>query len=110
MASKFVESMKQRWGVGPWGVVAVLLAFSLAGMSVLKLSALILGIVLPADSPFWLKASAYVLLIMPLYQVLLLAYGTLLGQFRFFWDKQKRLGRLFKRRLVPTRPAEPESS
>ena len=28
------------------------------------------------------------------YQVLLLAWGAVFGQFRFFWEKEKRLFRL----------------
>lgn len=35
--------------------------------------------------------------VMPAYQVLLLVYGALLGQFYFFWEKEKKL----LRRLYP---------
>lgn len=33
----------------------------------------------------------YILVITPIYQVLLLAYAALFGQFNYFWTKQKRL-------------------
>jgi hypothetical protein len=46
----------------------------------------------------------YLLVIFPLYQVLLLVYGALFGQFRFFWKKEKQLLLLF-RRLLGRRPA-----
>ena len=35
-----------------------------------------------------------------LYQLLLLAYGTLLGQFEFFWTKFKAVGRLLTGRIA----------
>jgi hypothetical protein len=35
----------------------------------------------------------YYILILPIYNVLLLVYGALLGQFQFFWDFEKRFFR-----------------
>ena len=96
----FVKRMKKRWGVGVWGVIAILAAFSLAGMTVVRLKAPVLGLLLPGDSPVWLKWLVYILVIVPLYQACLLAYGTLLGQFRFFWGKLKFMGRLLAGRMA----------
>ena len=90
----FVERMKKRWGVGVWGVIAILIAFSLAGMTVVRLKTPLLALLLPEDSPGWLRWTVYIIVIMPIYQVVLLAWGTLLGQFNFFWDKMKRIGQL----------------
>jgi hypothetical protein len=42
-------------------------------------------------TPFWLKTVTYILLIFPMYQILILVYGALLGQFSFFWEKEKKL-------------------
>ena len=94
------ERMKQRWGVGPWGVLAILIAFSLAGMTTLRLKAPVLGLFMPATAPGWLQWTIYLIIMLPIYQVLLLGYGTLLGQFDFFWSKFKAVGR-----LVSGRPA-----
>jgi hypothetical protein len=96
--------MKSRWGVGPLGVVAILLVFSLTGSSVVLLRRPIMGFLLPADAATWLQVVLYLLVIFPLYQVLLLVYGALFGQFRFFWKKEKQLLLLF-RRLLGRRPA-----
>jgi hypothetical protein len=38
-----------------------------------------------------LNTLLYLLLVLPLYQILLLAYGFIFGQFRFFWEKEKQL-------------------
>jgi hypothetical protein len=41
----------------------------------------------------------YLLLVLPLYQIILLMYGFIFGQFNFFWEKEKqifrRIGSLF---------------
>ena len=92
--------MKERWGVGFWGLVAILLAFSLAGMTTLQLKGPVMGFIMPATAPGWLQWAVYLVVMLPVYQVLLLAYGTLLGQFDFFWSKLKAVAR-----LVAGRPA-----
>ena len=45
---------------------------------------------LPPDAPRWLWWTLRILVIVPVYEALLLTYGTLLGQRRFFWPKLKR--------------------
>jgi hypothetical protein len=93
--------MKARWGVSIWGVVAILLAFSLAGSTVLKITGPIMDFVLPDDAPRWLWWTARILIIVPVYQVLLLMYGTVLGQFRFFWEKERKMAQWFARLVTP---------
>ena len=44
--------------------------------------------------------TVYLIVMLPIYQVLLLGYGTLLGQFDFFWSKMKAVGRLVTGRPV----------
>ncbi|MBK9176663.1 MAG: hypothetical protein IPM46_10085 [Flavobacteriales bacterium] len=44
----------------------------------------------------------YYVLILPFYNVLLLLYGALFGQFSFFWEFEKRFfGRLLGRHRTP---------
>lgn len=93
----FVERMMKRWNVGPWGVLAIASAFALAGMTVVRIKRPILRFVMPADAPGWLGWLIYLLVIVPLYQICLLGYGSLLGQRRFFWQKLKNVGRLVGR-------------
>ncbi len=72
-------------------VIAILLTFSLAGMTVVRLKSPVLGLILPDGTPAWLRWPVYVVVIMPIYQVVLIVYGTLLWQFRFFWSKEKAI-------------------
>ena len=83
--------LKARWGLTDIGVVAVLVAFSAAGMTVLKVTRPILAWILPPHAPRWLWWTCRILIIVPVYEILLLAFGTLLGQRQFFWTKLRRL-------------------
>lgn len=97
-----VERMKSRWGVGPGGVIAILAAFSLAGLTTLRLKGPVIGLMFSETTPGWLQWTVYLIVMLPIYQVLLLGYGTLLGQFDFFWTKMKAIGRLVSGRPVRT--------
>lgn len=97
---KVLERLKERWGVGPWGVIAILLTFSLTGMTIVWIKAPILDVILPSDSPRWAQWVTYLVVIFPLYQVVLLAYGALLGQLSFFWSKEKAVGRWIVRTIT----------
>ncbi len=93
-----LDTLRARWGVGPWDVVAILLAFTLAGLSIVQLRTPLIGLLLPGDHPGWLGWVVYLIALLPLYQALLLAWGTLLGQYTFFWGRLKMVGRLLRRR------------
>ena len=89
-APNFWNRLKARWGVTSWGIVAILLAFSLAGSAVLRIGRPIVDAILPEDTPTWLWWTVKIIVIVPIYEVLLMSFGTLLGQGRFFRDKQRR--------------------
>lgn len=97
---KFIGKLKQKWGVGNWDFVAIMIAFSLAGMSIVRFRKLILDAILPDDLPIWLYLIIYIPIAVPIYQILLLFYGTILGQFRFFWEKEKKI-LAFIGRMIP---------
>ena len=90
-----VDKLKKKWGINrTLDIVLILAVFSLAGASVLKINTLIMGLLgITHDKPLIVRVVVYILLIPPLYQILLLAYGFLLGQFYFFWEKEKRLAK-----------------
>ena len=91
----FWERMEARWGVTRFGVVMILLAFALAGSTVLKISGPIMNFIVPETFPRWLWWICRFAIIVPVYEVLLLTFGTLLGQRTFFWNHQKKmLGRI----------------
>ena len=92
--------MKARWGVGFWGMIAILTAFSLAGLTTVRLKGPVVEFILPEAAPGWVQWAVYLVVMLPIYQMLLLGYGTLLGQFDFFWSKLKAVGRLVSGRPI----------
>lgn len=92
------ERLARRWGVSPQRVLVILLVFICTGFTVMFLKRPIVAWAAgEGEKPLWFSIAYYVL-ILPFYNVLLLAYGALLGQFHFFWAFEKRfLRRIFGR-------------
>jgi len=95
------SKLQQRWGLHSfWQVFLVMVVFSLAGMSILPTRQWVFHLLhFDGQTPVWLKTIVWLLVVFPAYQVFLLVYGTLLGQFRFFWEKEKKMARWILRRL-----------
>ncbi len=89
------EKLKQKWGIkSEWDFWMIMLTFSLAGMGITVIRPVVFHLFgIESDTPFWIKVCAYIPLIPPAYQLGLLFFGTLLGQFHFFWEKEKQLVR-----------------
>lgn len=89
----FVEKLKIKWGLESiFQVIIVLLVFSVTGTTVVFLRKTLFGwLGFDVNTDFWIKTVAYVLFMLPAYQILLLFYGSLFGQFEFFWNKEKKL-------------------
>lgn len=94
----FLQKLQDKWQLQSlWQVVLVLTAFALTGTTVLWIKKPLfdlLGITMEKGG-FW-KTVLYLIFVLPLYQLILLAWGFLLGQFSFFWEKEKQ----FFRRVV----------
>ena len=100
-----MEKLKSRWGIDSnWQLAIIFLVFALTGSSAAKLAAPlceIIGITKEA-APWYLYWPARILLIFPIYQLLLVFFGWVFGQFQFFWAFEKKmlsrfgLGKVFK--------------
>lgn len=89
----FLEKLKRKWGLKSlFQVIMVLIVFSLTGMTVVLIRPVIFSwFGFDDQTKFITKFITYILLIFPMYQILILIYGALLGQFSFFWQKEKKL-------------------
>jgi CHASE2 domain-containing sensor protein len=87
----WIQHLQKKWQVTLWGALSILITFSLAGISVVQLKTPILNFILPENASTGIYLITYILLIFPLYQILLLFFGTILGQFSFFWEKEKKM-------------------
>ena len=82
----FWQKLKKRWDIeSDWQVAIILLVFSLTGFTFIFISPYIDELFgLSDDDPLWLKIVVFVVVTLPIYNVLLIIWGTLLGQYRFF--------------------------
>jgi hypothetical protein len=87
----WIEKLKNRWGLtNTFQVFVVLLVFACTGTTVLLLKRPLFSWWFPDGyRPLWATITYYVL-ILPVYNIFLLLYGALFGQFSFFWKFEKR--------------------
>lgn len=98
----FLQRLKTKWELeSTLQVILVLIVFSCTGSTVVFIKkSLFLLFGFDDNTPFWIKAVTYISCILPLYQVLLLVYGFIFGQFNFFWNKEKKMLKGIKRLFV----------
>jgi riboflavin transporter FmnP len=91
-----MERLKQRWNLGSISqVIVVLIVFACTGFTVLFIKKPILRFLAGENGDTAFASVLYYIFILPLYNVILLGYGFLLGQFTFFWEFEKRsVGRI----------------
>ncbi len=89
----WIQTLKTKWKIkSNWDFCLIMLTFSLSGMmSVFMRKAVFQLFGLTPATPLWVKVCVYIPIFFPLYQAGLLAFGLLLGQFAFFWEKEKKL-------------------
>jgi len=88
----WIDKLRSRWKVeGPFQVVIILVVFACTGFTILFIKKPVFFYIF-GDSPMppWASVIYYVL-ILPVYNIFLLFFGFVFGQFRFFWDFEKRL-------------------
>lgn len=90
------EKLKQKWKLkSNWDFILIMIVFSLAGMSVVWVRKPFFYFVgITPETSFTIKFFVWLLIVFPTYQINLLIFGFLLGQFSFFWEKEKQLGRM----------------
>jgi hypothetical protein len=88
----FIQKLKKRWGIrSGLQVIIILIVFSCTGFSVLYVEELILKLInLNHSNNWWVAILIFILITLPLYNALLLIYGFIFGQFKFFWNFEKR--------------------
>ena len=82
----YFKYLKQKWGIESnfqfWLIFTI---FGISGTSTLFVKEPIFALLgMDEHTSFWIKFLVYILTITPAYFTLLLFYGTLLGQFKFF--------------------------
>jgi hypothetical protein len=94
----WIDRLKARWGItSTFQVVIILVVFAGTGFSVLYAEELIFRLLgIGENKSWWIALLLFILITLPLYNLLLLIYGFILGQFKFFWNFEKRFfGKIF---------------
>lgn len=89
----WIRKLRLRWNVTTKQVFIILLVFALTGTTVLLLKKPLLRALFNGQEPSLLFTLLYYIFILPVYNLLLLFYGFVFGQFQFFWDFEKRFFR-----------------
>ena len=93
-----MKKLKERWNIhSNWRLTVVFVVFAITGSTAAKFAGPItelLGITTSLDWHFYWPAR--ILFIFPIYQVLLVFFGWLFGEFDFFWSFEKKMLRSMK--------------
>ncbi len=82
-----VDKLKKRWNVNSGlQVLLIIIVFACTGYSIIGIKHL-LGITF--STPLCYRVTYYIA-VLPIYNILLLGYGWLFGQFQFFFNFEKR--------------------
>ncbi len=87
----WIEKLRERWKLeNTWQVIMVLLTFTCTGFTVMFIKKPILYWLAGEGGNSTLGTVLYYIFVLPLYNVILLGYGFVFGQFAFFWEFEKR--------------------
>lgn len=91
----FWEKLKIKWDIkSDFDAFLICVVFAFAGSSVLVVADFIYNLLgISENVSTWTKVIVRIVLVFPAYQLLLLTYGLFLGQFKFFWGKEKKMGK-----------------
>ncbi len=72
-------------------LVVILIVFSVTGSAALIVRTFIFNLIgIQPETSLFIKVPLYILILIPVYQILLLIIGSLVGQYRFFFAFQKK--------------------
>ncbi|NMH26826.1 DUF6787 family protein [Flavobacterium silvaticum] len=89
-----MANFRQRWHItSNWQMLVILIVFAVTGSTAAYISKPILALfgITKDTTSGWVYYPLYIILILPFYQVLLVAYGFIFGQFKFFWAFEKKM-------------------
>lgn len=99
-----IEKFKTKWNIiSNWQLTIIFVVFSITGTAAMLVRKMVFDLIgITTETPLWLKIILYILILIPAYQVLLIVIGSIFGQFRFFYEFQKKSFGRFNRRKKKT--------
>ena len=101
----FFRKLKNRWKVNArWEYIAIFIVFAITGSTAGRISHPVMDFLGMGNNEIsgFIYWPLRIIIIFPLYQILLLAFAWLFGQFNFFYEFEKRmLSKMGLRFLLP---------
>lgn len=92
-----MKKLKKRWNVkSNWQLCIIFLVFTITGSTATKLAAPITELFgIHSEMAWYIYWPIRIAIIMPIYQLLLVFFGWIFGQFSFFWNFEKKMLKRF---------------
>lgn len=93
-----MKKLKQRWGIeSNWQLIIIFIVFGITGSTAAKLAAPVTDFIgITNDMGWYVYWPIRILIIFPVYQLLLVIFGWIFGQYKFFWNFEKKMLRSMK--------------
>ena len=89
-----MKKLKEKWGINSnFQLILILLVFSITGSVAVVIAKPVLNLIGLERSNIvpWVFWPIRILIIFPIYQILILIIGAIFGQFKFFWNFEKKM-------------------
>lgn len=89
-----MKKLKEKWGItSNFQLIIILLVFSITGSVAIIIAKPVLNLIGLERSTVvpWIFWPIRILIVFPIYQILILIIGGLFGQFKFFWNFEKKM-------------------
>lgn len=88
-----MKKLKERWGIDSnWQLTVIFIVFAITGSTSAKLAGpLTEAVGITEAVGAFLYWTIRIVIIFPIYQVLLVFFGWLFGEFQFFWSFEKKM-------------------
>lgn len=89
-----MNKLKQRWNIASnWQLTIIFIVFAITGSTAAYLTKPVTSILeITKENLHW---SIYwplrLLILFPIYQIMLVIFGAIFGQFKFFWEFEKKM-------------------
>jgi hypothetical protein len=95
---RWIERFKAKYGITTYQFVIIMIVFACTGSTIVIIKKPLIAYLFEGGiQPTWFRI-AYWILILPIYNLFLLFYGFVFGQFAFFWNYEKRMLARFSRK------------
>jgi hypothetical protein len=87
-----LEKLKRRWNIqNNFQVIIILIVFAITGSATVYVKRIIFDLLgINSETHFWIEVPLYIIVVLTVYNILLLIVGMVFGQFRFFWEFEKK--------------------